>query len=145
MFFFYWTLFIIRSSDRGSFYWTLFPIKAPKGVLFYTVKFPKYVILDSDITRRKELADGSSRRLFIPMLLLRPYLIIFGLSLLCCVDTLWIIATSFMATRLDDNKTIFRNTLYDFYLDNPPWLLWTVASLIVFSVNAYVTLTALAS
>lgn len=79
------------------------------------------------------------------MLLLRPYLIIFGLSLLCCVDTLWIIATSFMATRLDDDKTIFRNTLYDFYLDNPPWLLWTVASLIVFSVNAYVTLTALAS
>ena len=50
-----------------------------------------------------------------------------------------------MATRLDDDKTKFRNTLYDFYLDNPLWLLWSVASLIVFSVNAYVTLTALAS
>jgi len=113
--------------------------------LFYTVKFPKYVILDSDITRRKELADRSSRRLFNPMLLLKPYLIIFGLCLLCCVNTLWIIATSFMATRLDDDKTKFRNTLYDFYVDNPLWLLWTVASLIVFSINAYVTLTALAS
>lgn len=119
--------------------------RTPFGVLFYTVKFPKYVILDSDITRRKELADGSSRRLFNLMLLLKPYLIIFGLCLLCGVNTLWIIATSFMATRLDDDKTIFRNTLYDFYLDNPPWLLWTVASLIVFGVNAYVTVTALAS
>lgn len=63
--------------------------------------------------------------------------------MLCCIDTLWLIATGFMATRLDDDKTKFRNTLYDFYVDNPLWLLWSVASLIVFSVNAYVTLTAL--
>lgn len=97
------------------------------------------------LQERKGLADQSPRRLFNSMLLPKPYLIIFGLCLLCCVNTLWIIATGFMATRLDDDKTKFRNTLYDFYLDNPPWLLWTVASLIVFSINAYVTLTALAS
>lgn len=36
------------------------------------------------------------------------------------MNTLWIIATGFMATRLDDDKTKFRNTLYDFHLDNPP-------------------------
>lgn len=112
---------------------------------FYTVKFPKYVILDSDITRRKELVDRSPRRLFNPMLLLKPYLIILGLCLLCCVNTLWIITTSFMATRLDDDKTKFRNTLYDFHLDNPLWLVWSAFSLVIFSVNGYVTITALAS
>ena len=79
------------------------------------------------------------------MLLPKPYLIIFGLCLLCGVNTLWIIATGFMATRLDDDKTKFRNNLYDFYSDNPLWLLWSIASLSVFGVNAYVTLTALAS
>lgn len=79
------------------------------------------------------------------MLLLKPYLIIFGLGLLCCVDTLWIIATSFMATRLDDDKTKFRNNLYDFYLDNPLWLVWSTFSLVIFSVNGYVTLLALTS
>ena len=77
------------------------------------------------------------------MLLLKPYLIIFGLCLLCCVDTLWIIATGFIATRLDDDKTKFRNTLYDFYLDNPLWLVWSAFSLIIFSVNGYVALLAL--
>lgn len=97
------------------------------------------------LQERKELADGSSRRLFNPMLLLKPYLIIFGLCLLCCVNTLWIIATSFMATRLDDDKTKFRNNLYDFYLDNPLWLVWSTFTLIIVSINAYVTLTALAS
>lgn len=79
------------------------------------------------------------------MLLLKPYLIILGLSLLCCIDTLWFIATGFMATRLDDDKTKFRNTLYDFYLDNPLWLVWSTFTLIIVSINAYVTLTALAS
>lgn len=113
--------------------------------LFYTIKSPNYVILDSNITRKKGLADQSSRRLFNLMLLLKPYLIIFGLGLLCCVNTLWIIATGFMATRLDDDKTKFRNTLYDFYLDNPLWLLWSTFTLIIVSINGYVTLTALAS
>lgn len=61
------------------------------------------------------------------------------------MNTLWIIATGFMATRLDDDKTKFRNTLYDFHLDNPLWLVWSTFTLIIVSVNAYVTLTALAS
>lgn len=97
------------------------------------------------MTRKKGLADWSPRRLFNPMLLFKPYLIIFGLYLLCCIDTLWLIATGFMATRLDDDKTKFRNTLYDFYLDNPLWLVWSAFSLVIFSVNGYVTITALAS
>lgn len=50
-----------------------------------------------------------------------------------------------MATRLDDDKTKFRNNLYDFYLDNPLWLVWSTFTLIIVSINAYVTLTALAS
>lgn len=97
------------------------------------------------LLEERKLADQSSRRLFIAMLLLKPYLIIFGLGLLCCVNTLWIITTGFMATRLDDDKTKFRNNLYDFYLDNPLWLLWSAFTLIIVSINGYVTITALAS